>query len=314
MKTESFLWHGLPAVRINGGGYSAVVLPGFGANCIQLRHEATGAELLRTPESAEEMTASPNVYGLPLLFPPNRIRNGTYTFDGREYRFPINEPARHHHIHGFLSQTPFEQIGSASFCYQATEQVPYPSFPHSFTVERSYELDEEGMHQLLKVTNTGTERFPVGIGFHAAYRLPFLPGENPGAYRMGLPVRREWLLHPDTIMPLGTYADHSLIIQGLRQGTLIPDAQPLSNLMACDAPGVMTLTGPCGTLHCQYDEGFPFTMLWNQQGGRGFVCAEPQSWAVDAPNLSCPWTESGMYALRPGQSRQWRLTLRFEPV
>lgn len=75
MKTESFLWHGLPAVRINGGGYSAAVLSGFGANCIQLRHEATGAELLRTPESAAEMTASPNVYGLPLLFPP--IASGT---------------------------------------------------------------------------------------------------------------------------------------------------------------------------------------------------------------------------------------------
>lgn len=59
MQTAPCRWHGLPAVRLTGGGYTAVVLPEFGANCISLHHDATGAQLLREPPDAEVLRANP---------------------------------------------------------------------------------------------------------------------------------------------------------------------------------------------------------------------------------------------------------------
>ena len=53
-------------------------------------------------------------------------------------------------------------------------------------------------------------------------------------------------------------------------------------------------------------------MLWNGGGGQGFICPEPQSWLVDAPNLSLPPQTSGFTALAPGQSATTRLRYALE--
>ena len=83
MITRFTHWQGEAAVLLSGGGYEAMVLPGWGANCVSLRYLPSGAELLRTPPDQGALHANPNVYGLPLLFPPNRIRDGSYAFNGR---------------------------------------------------------------------------------------------------------------------------------------------------------------------------------------------------------------------------------------
>src|SRR5690606_6572710 len=73
-------------------------------------HEPTGTELLRVPESVEAFWQRPALYGTPVLFPPNRIADGRFTYRGREYRFDINEPARGNHIHGFVHKRPWQLV------------------------------------------------------------------------------------------------------------------------------------------------------------------------------------------------------------
>ena len=311
MITRFTHWQGEEAVLLQGGGYEALVLPGWGANCVSLRHLGSRAELLRTPPDQQALRVNPNVYGLPLLFPPNRIRDGSYAYNGTRYRFPINEPARNHHIHGFLSSTPFEWLGGADFAFHANEENPYLSFPHAFCMKRSFLLDEAGLSQTLFVENNSRSDMPLGIGFHTAWNVPLIRGGSAGDYRLRIPVKAQWLYDPDTIIPTGESLSDSPLIQSLREGSLVTEGQAVSCLLEC-RPGLISLSGPGGTLVCERDERFRFVMLWNGDGQQNFVCPEPQSWMVDAPNLPLPPEITGFEYLKPGERRAYRLRYYFE--
>ena len=310
MNIQSEAWQGEPSLLLSGGGYSARILPRFGANCVSLRHES-GAVLLREPKDPQTLAAAPNVYGLPLLFPPNRIRDGHFSFGGRSYDFPINEPARHHHIHGLLSTTPFSCEGGAAFTFRADAEHPYLSFPHAFTVTRAFALDEGGLVQTLTVRNDSALPMPLGTGFHAAWSVPLFPGQSPLDCRLHIPVRRHWLHDPQTIIPTGETVTDSPLLRALRESTLVPEREALSCLLELD-DGPVRLITPRGDLVCTREAGYPFLMLWNGGGGQGFVCPEPQSWLVDAPNLPLPQEISGFTALAPGQSATTRLRYALE--
>ena len=303
-------WKGRRAVRLRCRSYEALILPDKGANCISLRHLPTGAELFRTPAAPEEIDQAPNVYGLPLLFPPNRIRDGVYTFQGRRYAFPINEPQRHNHIHGALSVSPFLHRGNGVFSFRAGADAPYLAFPHAFTVKREYSLDGGGLFHRVTFRNDSDGAFPLGTGVHAAWRLPFVPGDDPADYSLQVPAAREWALEEERKLPTGTAVGDSPLLDALRQGKMRPDIQPLSSLIQC-SPGNVILRGGAGRLIMDM-EGYGFLMLWNGGGGQGFLCPEPQSWVNDAPNLPLPWEETGMQVISPGQERSFSLRFRFE--
>lgn len=292
-------WQGMDAVRMTGGGYEAVILPEFGANCVSLTHLKSGIAMLRTPRDHQEMQAGPNVYGLPILFPPNRIRDGVYCFDGRKYVFPINEPARHHHIHGFLSATAFSECADGVFEYRATREMPYLNFPHAFTMRRSYRLDERGMTHTIEVVNDSDTRMPLGIGVHAAWNVP------QADWQLHIPVRRRWLLD-ERILPTGESVEHDALTDAMRAGTLCPEETAMSCLLETEN-GEISLVGEHHAIVCDMDARFRFVMMWNGGGGQRFVCPEPQTWMVDAPNLSLPAEITGFDALEPSERRVYEL-------
>ena len=92
------------SLTIENGDWSAVIDLAHGANCIELKNKRYGASLLREPPKNGELD-NPYLYGMPLLFPVNRIENGTFEFEGRRYVFPINEPSTGCHLHGEFTPT-----------------------------------------------------------------------------------------------------------------------------------------------------------------------------------------------------------------
>ena len=84
-------WYGLEAVEFSKGDYTAMLIPSVGGNLVRLANTKLGVEILRTPteEEIETFKSRPQIFGLPLLFPPNRIENGRYEFEGRTYQYPI---------------------------------------------------------------------------------------------------------------------------------------------------------------------------------------------------------------------------------
>ena len=111
----------MQAVEFSKGDYTALLIPGMGANLIRLTNTRLGAEILRAPadDEVETFKGRPHVFGLPILFPPNRIEDGRYTFGGRTYRFPITNAKEHHYHHGILKSQPF----AVSKAWETGEEV-----------------------------------------------------------------------------------------------------------------------------------------------------------------------------------------------
>ena len=101
----------LITLRSPDGAYEAKIQPSRGANCLSFKHLPSRICALRTynPDEVTELD-NPFLYGTPLLFPPNRIKGGKFTYDGREYSLPVNEEATGCFLHGTLHETQSEVL------------------------------------------------------------------------------------------------------------------------------------------------------------------------------------------------------------
>ena len=108
------------------------------------------------------------------LFPfPNRLKDGCFTFQDKEYQFPINEENRNHALHGLLFQSPFEVFETSESVEMASVRLRFEShsgwdyFPFSFRIEVEYVLTErDGLRVQTQVVNTGSGDLPYGLGWH----------------------------------------------------------------------------------------------------------------------------------------------------
>lgn len=165
-------------------------MPSVGANLVRLAHTGLGVEILRTPDANETDTfrRRPHVFGLPILFPPNRIADGSYSFDGRTYRFPITIEREHNYHHGLLKSQPFavskaretddEVLMECRYYSNAGNDAIFRDFPHEFRCKIVYRLTANGLEQEVVFTNRSRNQMPVGIGFHTPLRIPFAGGTD----------------------------------------------------------------------------------------------------------------------------------------
>ena len=310
---------GEEVVCLTAGGYEALLAPQLGCNCFDLTHLPTAAHLLRSPESVAQLREDPNVYGTPLLFPPNRIKDGTYTFNGRTYHLPINE--RHgHHMHGFISGTAFdvealtadEFASRARFVFRSTKEKPYlPEFPHQFTIRVEACLSGEGLYQQVTFVNDGEDPMPLGTGFHTAMRAPFLPEGRAEDIRLTLTCGKAYY-YDERIIPDGRTSETDPLLLALQGDGVTPCAAPIS-IHLSQTGGLATLrdVGAGRAIRYEVCPEYKFWMLWNMDAQHFFMCPEPQTWIIDAPNSPLPPEESGFQALEPGASKTFwtRLSL-----
>ena len=93
-------------------GASAAVTPSYGFNLFDLRLPAAG-EVRRVIVARDDFAPRPDKpgrNGIPILFPfPNRIRDGRYSFEGKDYELFI-DPGKDHAIHGFAIAAPWDVV------------------------------------------------------------------------------------------------------------------------------------------------------------------------------------------------------------
>ena len=303
---------GHECVKITCGGYTAILCPSFGGNCLKLTYGE--ASFLRTPPDAETLEKNPHLYGLPLLLPPNRIAGGEWQCNGRTYRLPVNEQARQNHLHGYIAQAPFELAGieknSITMRYHTGLHPVYACQGLLCQISITYSLSESGLEQKIILKNEGDGPFPLGLGLHASVCLPFLCHDNADDIRLRIPALEEWTLERSRVLPNGQTEDTALA-RALRRGAVIPGAQPLSALVTFEKEEFfLTNIRTCSTLYCALS-GYPFAMLWNADANQSFLCVEPQSWIINAPNVSLPAQRTGYVPLAPQESRTYGLKLSF---
>jgi aldose 1-epimerase len=147
------------------------IIPAFGGMLTQLNW---AGNVIKIPFE-NQFANSENPYHPSALLSPwvNRVRNGNYSFEGRNYQLPINEPNLGNAIHGLLARMPFDISLEASkatltYHYDAEEKA----YPFPFEMQLSYSFSVDNSFQLqFQAKNTGSGNMPFACGWHPYFNL-----------------------------------------------------------------------------------------------------------------------------------------------
>ena len=323
MKIEKVEWFGYQAVEMEAGGYSALMVPAVGANMVKLAVESKGVDILRTPdkETIANFAERPQLFGLPLLFPPNRIEDGTYTHGGVKYNFPITIPAQNNYHHGIIKSQQFTvtktliggdfvEVEASFFSNRFNDEI-YRDFPHEFECRMYFKLSEKGLLHRVTFINLGDKPMPLGVGYHTPVMVPFVKGGKAEDYRIRLSAGEKWEL-TDRNLPTGKFLPLEGDEQLMRTTGMRPTGKAVEIALTARPIEVdgrsyngAVITDTARNLSVYYEVGDEYKdwTFWNNGGGVEWACPEPQTWAINAPNIKLPDDVTGFRTLDPG--KEW---------
>lgn len=98
---------------------------------------------------------------------PNRIRDGRYSFEGRDFQAPVNETKRSCALHGLVLDLNWQVSESSPTSISlVTTLEESESYPSALRCLVTYQLSEEGLLWTFDATNIGDSRAPYGASIH----------------------------------------------------------------------------------------------------------------------------------------------------
>ncbi|WP_053363082.1 aldose 1-epimerase [Bacillus sp. FJAT-27251] len=320
------IFNGINAYELNVYPYQAIILPECGGNLIAFRDVENNYSFLREPadNQMDDFKENPFLYGIPVLFPPNRIENGRFSFLNHTYKFPINEPVNKNHLHGFFYNHCWEVSETTSSEMESTIELSlkidkqsdiYRYFPHSFRMSLRYTLSENELVQNVTILNEGKESMPLMLGFHTSINAPFSKNSTMEDYNLQLSIKEKIELN-ERSLPTGKRLDLKSTEKKLSTEGNSPFFQQLDHHYAAqkDQPNRMVLTDKREKISLIYETGskYPFWMLYNRDAKSGFFCPEPQTNMVNGPNVPIPLEQTGIIELKSGEF--WSAHSRFYTI
>jgi len=194
------------------------VIPGYGArlNGLWLSDRSVKRNIIEGYESDEDL-ASDTYYHNAWLFPfVNRLKNGVYEFEGKDYRFPLNEPDKGNALHGFLFNQPFEiqdmgvntEETFIKLRYSYDGEYDYYPFPFDFQV--IYRSNKSNILEVeFFLENTSEHNAPVSFGWH-----PYLTfSDDIKNIKVTAPIRERVEVNPN-IIPTGSSVKDERFLNG----------------------------------------------------------------------------------------------------
>ncbi len=184
--------------EIEGGGYRAVVTEsGAALRALSFR----GRDLV---DGFGEDEMSSGGRGQLLVPWPNRVRDGQYTFEGRDLQLPLTEPSRHNSSHGlarWVAWSVEEHTGhSVSLTYRLMAQTGYP---WTLDLHVAYDLSADGLTVTQTATNDSGRPAPYASGAHPYLRV----GDGPvDRWELTLPAATRLLVDDERLLPVGREA------------------------------------------------------------------------------------------------------------
>lgn len=114
-----------------------------------------------------------NTYASSILFPfANRIKDGEYNYNNKNYKLDCNEAGLNNALHGlvydksfdFVDSSVSEQNGSISLVYNCKKINN--AFPYLFTIIIQYTLTNNSIDLSVQVKNNDEATFPFTMGWH----------------------------------------------------------------------------------------------------------------------------------------------------
>jgi galactose mutarotase-like enzyme len=98
---------------------------------------------------------------------PNRVRDGRWTWDGRELQLALSEPAKQNAAHGLVRWAGWTLADRSDDRVElATTLWPSPGYPFLLELSASYGLADDGLSVRLQARNAGAHPAPYGVGQH----------------------------------------------------------------------------------------------------------------------------------------------------
>lgn len=180
--------------EFNAAGYRAVVTE-CGASLRVLEYDGRPLVL-----GWDESDRSASGRGQLLAPWPNRIRDGRYSFEGRDLQLPLSEPGHGNASHGLVRWVSWSveemTAHSVSLVYRLMGQ---PGYPWTLDLHVLHDLSADGLTVTLTATNLSESPAPYAQGAH-----PYLTtGQGPvDRWELTLPVDTR-LLVDDQLIPTG---------------------------------------------------------------------------------------------------------------
>lgn len=300
-------------------GSVARIAPHLGFNCYSFQ-APVGDELVDVidahPDFADgEQSFSGN--GIPLLFPfPNRIRDGRYHWQGRDYEISPDDvgfDGAGNAIHGFCLDRPWRVtdqgpsfvVGEFQLSKDAPDRLKY--WPTDCLIEVRYDLQASCLRADIRIANPSDTPLPWGFGTHPYFRLPLGAAGKPSRCTVEAPAAEEWELID--CLPTG-------IRKPVSSGTDLRDGVYFDQLQL---DHVLTgLTYENNALECgivdelaglevqQRSDSLFRELVVFTPPGRNAVCLEPYTASTDAINLQLQDKDAGLQILEPGaECRTW---------
>lgn len=301
-------------ITIQANDYIANINVGRGGNCISLRNTRYNAVILREPYYDNSLD-NPYLYGMPILFPVNRISNGGFEFEGRKYSFPINEPNTNCHLHGTLHETAFEVIEKTEnsiICAYKADKNDYLGFPHSFEIRICYEVGCNGLLQKTEIVNLSEMNMPILLGFHTTFNSLFLEnGKNEDIFVL-VQAAEEFERNKQNYLPTGRKLDFDDVSKKLEKGMFNPFEKAISrHYSARGKKMVIYDNGNDISLVYENDEKLKFRLIYNGNAD-GYICLEPQSCLVDCVNSIFKKEETGFDFVKPNETKVYSSRIYLE--
>jgi aldose 1-epimerase len=320
---------GKDALCLTTERYEAVMIPDFGCNTVSLYDRKKQLQILKTPSDSDrdEFFKAPQHFGNAVLFPPNRIEHGYYKKNGITYSFipkglSLDEAKNYMYSHGILRFMEFHVdelteadgkiVLKASYTSAPGGEI-FRSFPHEFCCRMTFVLSNLGLTQHISFHNKSTLPMPVGVGFHTAFRLPNDDTSTRSDYRILLSAG-EHIELDERCLPTGK---RTPLLSACRDEG-IPPFEPIADEHTTALPLILNQKSFHGAIiknirtnnniYFETSESFGYWMLWNNQARSDYVCIEPMSWIINAPNSPLEDSLTGYTQLAPDEI--WNGSLR----
>ncbi|HEX2049445.1 MAG TPA: aldose 1-epimerase [Actinomycetota bacterium] len=225
----------------------------------------------------------------PLVPFSNRIRDGRFTFDGREIRLPPNFPPEPHAIHGHGWQTSWAVSERADDRLTIGFRHDPDAWPFPYSARQSLSLSGDELTVALAVTNEGDEAMPVGFGLHPYFvRTP--------RTRISAAVDGVWLSDAGS-MP--TELVELPADRRLDRGIDPDDVSLDNNFTGWDGVAEIEWADRGLRITMTAEGPFEFLVVYTPPGER-FACVEPATNVIDAFNQARTRTDTGTIVLEPG--------------
>ena len=303
-------------------GAKARVSAAQGFNCFswQPMLDDGPREMLWADAAFDSGEKRPSGSGIPLLFPfPGRIGAAAFTFNGRDYKLDPGD-AYGNAIHGFVLNRPWRVVEQTSahvvgeFQASVDDAKILEHWPADFRIRVSYEVRGHELLSDIYYENTGEGPLPCGFATHAYFRLPLTEGGATSDTIVTAPVHKFWEL--ERMNPTGQIQSvpaEKQLAAGLRLGdhqfdtvftAMQPDADGLLRTKLADPANGRTLTQT-------FDTSFTQCVVYTPPH-REAICLEPYTCVPDAIRLAAEGHKTGLQILKPGESRQTKITLSLQ--